>query len=53
MQIAHETEEICFTARREMKTSQHTPLHKVGSPEEPTEPQESVTSLCKLAVNRG
>lgn len=53
MQIVHKTEEVCFTARRKMKTAQHTPLDKVETLEEATEPRERITSLCKLAVNRG
>lgn len=53
MQIARKTEEIRLTARRGIKPTQRTPLHIVGWPEEPTEPQESVASLCEPAVNRG
>lgn len=53
MQIVHKTEEVCFTARREMKTAQHTPLDKVETLEEASEHRERVTSVCKLAVNRG
>lgn len=55
MQIVHKTEKICFTARKEMKncTAHTCTAHTFGSLEETAALRESVTSLCKLTVNRG